>query len=98
LSICYKQINCLEFDREFLIESIICQINLIYMVFSKAFRHRLCLDKMLSDVDSSRWQGSFFAGRVQNMEICDCVSRDNLVTAGVPQDSRFCGRFDSSGL
>jgi hypothetical protein len=68
------------------------------MGFSKASRHRLLLEKMLSDVGSSRWQGSFFSGRVQSIEIGDCVSRNILCVAGVAQDSRVCGRFDSSGL
>jgi hypothetical protein len=37
------------------------QVDLIYMGFSKASRHRSLLEKMLSDVGSSHWQGSFFS-------------------------------------
>jgi hypothetical protein len=59
------------------------------MDFSKAFdkvRHRLLLDKMSTDVEPSRgqWLGSYFSGRIQRLNMGDCVSRDILVTSGVP--------------
>jgi hypothetical protein len=61
-------------------------VDSIYTDFSKAFdkvRHRLLLDKMSTGVEPSRcqWLGSYFSG--------DCVSRDILVTSGVPQGSHL---------
>jgi hypothetical protein len=47
-------------------------------------RHRLFLDKMLTDVEPSRCQLS-----VEWVRMSDCVSRDILVTSGVPQGSHL---------
>jgi hypothetical protein len=68
------------------------QVESIYTDFSKAFdkvRHRLLLDNMSTDVEPSRcqWLGSYFSGRIQRVRMADCVSRDILVTLGVPQGS-----------
>jgi retron-type reverse transcriptase len=62
--------------------------------FSKVFdkvRHRLLLDKMSTDVELSRcqWLGSYFSGRIQRVKMGDCVSRNILVTSGVPQGSHL---------
>jgi hypothetical protein len=62
--------------------------------FSKVLdrvRHRLLLDKMSTDVEPSRcqWLGSYFSGRIQRVKMDDCVSRDILVTSGVPQGSHL---------
>jgi hypothetical protein len=53
--------------------------------------HRLFLDKMSTDVEPSRcqWLGSYFSGRIQRVMMGDCVSRDILVTSGVPQGSHL---------
>jgi hypothetical protein len=64
----------------------------IYTDSSKAFdkvRHRLLLDKMSTDVEPSRcqWLGSYFSGRIQCIKMGDCVSKDILVTSGVPLGS-----------
>jgi hypothetical protein len=69
-------------------------VDSIYTDFSKAFhkvRSRLLLDKMLTDVEPSRcqWLGSYFYGRIQRVKMNDCVSRDNLVTSGIPQESHL---------
>jgi hypothetical protein len=66
-----------------------CQVDSIYTDFSKAFdklRHRLLLDKMSTNVEPSRcqWLGSYFSGRIKRVRMGDCVSRDILVTSGVP--------------
>jgi hypothetical protein len=66
----------------------------VYTDFSKAFdkvRHRLLLAKMSTDVVPSRcqWLGSYFSGRIQRVRMGDCVSRDILVTSGVPQGSHL---------
>jgi hypothetical protein len=71
-----------------------CQLDSIYTDFSNAFdkvRHRLLLDKMSTDVEPSRcqWLASYFSGRILLVRIGDCVSRDILVTSGVPQDSHL---------
>jgi hypothetical protein len=63
------------------------EVDSIYMDFSKAFdkmRHRLLLDKMSTDVETSRcqWLGSYFSGR-KRVKMGDCVSRDILVVSGV---------------
>jgi hypothetical protein len=57
-------------------------------------RHRLLLDKMSTDVEPSRcqWLVSYFSGRIQRVRMGDCVSRDILVTSGVPQ-GRHLGPF-----
>jgi hypothetical protein len=65
-------------------------VDSIYTDFSKPFdkvRHRLFLDKMLTDVEPSRfqWLGSYFSGRIQRVRMGDCVSRDILVSSGIPQ-------------
>jgi retron-type reverse transcriptase len=69
-------------------------VDSIYTDFSKAFdkvRHRLLLDKMPTDVEPSRcqWLRSYFSGRIQRVRMGDCVSRDILVTSGVPQGSHL---------
>jgi hypothetical protein len=71
-----------------------CQVDSIYTNFSKAFdkvRNLLLLDKMATDVEPSRcqWLGSYFSGRIQRVRMGDCVSRDILVTSGVPQGSHL---------
>jgi hypothetical protein len=61
-----------------------------FKVFEKV-RHRLLLDKMSSNVEPSRCQrlGSYFSGRIQRVKMGGCVSRDILVTSGVPQGSHL---------
>jgi hypothetical protein len=46
---------------------------------------------MSTDVEPFRcqWLGSYFSGRIQRVKMGDCVSRDNLVTSGVPQESHL---------
>jgi hypothetical protein len=46
---------------------------------------------MSTDVEPSRyqWLGSYFSGRIQRVTMGDCVSRDILVTSGVPQGSHL---------
>jgi hypothetical protein len=73
--------NLLEYSS-FVLKSIEdgCQVDSIYTDFSKAFDkvwHRLHLDKMSTDVEPSRcqWLGSYFSGRIQRVEMGDCVSR-----------------------
>jgi hypothetical protein len=36
-----------------------------------------------------QWLGSYFSGRIQRVSMGDCVSRDILVTSGVPQASHL---------
>jgi hypothetical protein len=65
-------------------------VDSIYWDFSKAFvkvRHRLFLNKMSTNIEPSRcqWLDSYFSGKIQRVRIGDCVSRDILVTLGVPQ-------------
>jgi hypothetical protein len=64
------------------------------MDFFKAFdivRHRLLLDKMSTEVKPSRcqWLISYFSGRRRRVRMGDCISRDILVTSGVPQGSHL---------
>jgi hypothetical protein len=84
--------NSLEYSS-FVLKSIEdgCQDS-IYTDFSKAFdmvRHRLLLDKMSIHVEPTRsqWLGSCSSGRIQRVRMGDFVSRDILVTSGVPQGS-----------
>jgi hypothetical protein len=70
------------------------QVDSIETDVSKAFdkvRHRLLLHKMSTYVEPSRcqWLGFYFSGRIQRARIGDCVSRDILVTLGVPQGSHL---------
>jgi hypothetical protein len=46
---------------------------------------------MSTDVEPSRcqWLGSYFSGRIQRVRMGDCVSRDIVVTSGVPQGSHL---------
>jgi hypothetical protein len=46
---------------------------------------------MSTDFEPSRcqWLGSYFSGRIQRVRTGDCVSRDILVTSGVPQESHL---------
>jgi hypothetical protein len=69
-------------------------VDSIYTDFSKAFdklRHRLLLDKMLTNLEPSRhqWLGSYFSGRIQRVKIDDYVSGDILITSGVSQGSHL---------
>jgi hypothetical protein len=52
---------------------------------------RVTLNKMSSDVEPARcqWMRSYFSGRIQRIRMGDCVSRDILVTSGVPQGSHL---------
>jgi hypothetical protein len=65
-------------------------VDSIYTDFYKTFdgvRHRLFWDKMSTDVEPSRcqWLVSYLTVRIQRVRMSDCVSRDILVTLGVPQ-------------
>jgi hypothetical protein len=87
--------NLLEYSS-FVLKSIEdgFQVDSIYKGFSKAFdkvHHRLLLDKMSTDVEPShcQWLGSYFSGRIQRVKMVDCISRDILVTSGVPQGSHL---------
>jgi hypothetical protein len=87
--------NLLEYSS-FVMKSIEdrCQVDSIYTDFSKVFdkvRLRLLLDKMWTDVEPSRceWLSSSFSGRIQRVRMGDCVSRDILVSSGVPQGSHL---------
>jgi hypothetical protein len=66
-----------------------CQVDSIYTDYLKAFyrvRHCLLLDKMSGGIEPARCQclRSYFSGRIQRIGMGDCVSRDILVTSGVP--------------
>jgi hypothetical protein len=78
------------------------QVDSIYTVFFKVFhnvRHRLLLDKMSSDVEPSGclWLGFYFSRRNQRIRICDCVSKDFLVTSSARR-AEILGHFALSGL
>jgi hypothetical protein len=62
-----------------------CQVDSICTDFDKV-RHRLLLDEMSTDFEPSRCH---FSGRIQRLRIGDCVSRNILVTSGVPQGSHL---------
>jgi hypothetical protein len=87
--------NLLEYSS-FVLKSIEdgCQVDSICTDFSKAFdkvRHCLFLDKMSTDFEPSRcqWLGFYFSDRIQRVRIGDCVSRNILVTSGIPQGSHL---------
>jgi hypothetical protein len=47
--------------------------------------------RLSSDIEPARcqWLRSYFSGRTQRIRMGDCVSRDLLVTSGVPQGSHL---------
>jgi hypothetical protein len=64
-------------------------VDSIHTDFSKAFdkvRHLLSLIRCRFHC---QWLGSYFFGRIQHVRMGSCVSRDILVTSGVPQGSHL---------